>query len=106
MDGKDSLSILPIKGLIMFSDYLDLCFLASGWHSQENAERYGSQALDSGGSANGELIRRDGIIKVRVRITICTKKYFDQEKPLIYLVSALTVAWVNKQRQDTECIPP
>ncbi|MDB9444114.1 hypothetical protein PN497_22580, partial [Sphaerospermopsis kisseleviana CS-549] len=41
-----------------------------------------------------------------VRITICTKKYFDQEKPLIYLVSALTVAWVNKQRQDTECIPP
>ena len=63
-------------------------------------------ALDSGGSANGELIRRDDIIKVRVRITICTKKYFEQEKPLIYLVSALTVAWVNKQRQNTECIPP
>ena len=63
-------------------------------------------ASDSGGSANGEFIRRDGIIKGRVRITIGTKKYFDKEKPLIYLVSALTVAWVNKQRQDTECIPP
>lgn len=60
--------------------------------TRKSQKRHGSHlALDSGGSVNGELIRSDDTIKVRVRITICTKKYFDKEKPLIYLVSALTV---------------
>ena len=46
-------------------------------------------ALDSGGSANSEFIRREyNTIELQVRTTIYTKKYFNKEKPLIYLVWA------------------
>ena len=46
-------------------------------------------ASDSGGSANLEFIRREyDTIELQVRTTIYTKKYFNKEKPLIYLVSA------------------